>query len=193
MPRGMFGISLWRRDRSLWRRDNSLGRSDKSLGERDNSFGRRDDSIWRYDRFLRRRDDSLGRRDMSRLYIGNIRHRTPSPHLRQPSTLKGQSMSNRGRRNVVTTPPVSRPKFLHPERAQRRTGIPRHKTHIAKRHPHIPQPSTLKGQSMSNRGRRNVVTTPPVSRPTSLHPERAQRRTHIATHISNKKNLSTNP
>ena len=41
--------------------------------------------------------------------------------------------------------------------------------------------TTPKGQSMRNRGRRKAVTTPPVSRTISLHPEGAQRRTHIVT------------
>ena len=46
----------------------------------------------------------------------------------------------------------------------------------------LPQ-TTPKGQSMVNRGRRNAVTTPPASRTLSLHPEGAQRRTHLAPPI----------
>ena len=69
---------------------------------------------------------------MSRLYIGDIRIRTLSPHLHPPPTPKGQSMSNRGRRNAVTTPPVSRLPSLHPEGAQRRTHRTQPQKHPAK-------------------------------------------------------------
>ena len=51
--------------------------------------------------------------------------------------------------------------------------------------------TTPKGQSMSNRGRRNAVTTPPASRALSMHPEGAQRRTQTAPIFQDKGNPIT--
>ena len=51
--------------------------------------------------------------------------------------------------------------------------------------------TTPEGQSMSNRGRRNAVTTPPVPRTLSLHPKGAQRRTHTAPFFRDKGNPIT--
>ena len=67
------------------------------------------------------------------------------------TTLNKQRMSNRGRKGKDVRSPCR----------------------------YLAHTSTPKGRSKRNRGRRNAVTTPPVSRLSSLHPEGAQRRTHI--------------